>query len=181
MSVYKFTVKDNQGNDVSLARYSGKVLLIVNTATRCGLTPQYDQLEALYKKYHDRGLEILDFPCNQFLGQAPEDDAGIDSFCRLNFGTTFHRFAKIEVNGPGADPLFAYLKNQAPETQDSSAAAFMLKIVSVLQFKGEADIKWNFTKFLVDRTGHVRGRFSPTYKPEDLSEDIEGLLAEGGK
>ena len=154
MSVYDFTVKDNKGNDVSLKEYEGKVLLIVNTATRCGLTPQYEGLEALYKKYRECGFEILDFPCNQFAFQAPGDAEKIDSFCKLNYGTTFPRFAKIKVNGSDTDPLYVYLKEQKP-----------------------GRIGWNFAKFLIDREGNVVERFAPTDKPETLEEAIEAVLA----
>ncbi len=154
MSVYDFTVKDNKGNVVSLKEYEGKVLLIVNTATRCGLTPQYEGLEALYEKYRDQGFEILDFPCNQFAFQAPGDAEKIDSFCRLNYGTKFPRFAKIKVNGSDADPLYVYLKEQKP-----------------------GRIGWNFAKFLIDRKGNVVDRFAPTDKPKSLEEAIEAELA----
>ncbi len=154
MSVYDFTVTDNKGNGVSLKEFEGKVLLIVNTATRCGLTPQYEGLEALYEKYRDQGFEILDFPCNQFAFQAPGDAEKIDSFCRLNYGTKFPRFAKIKVNGSDADPLYVYLKEQKP-----------------------GRIGWNFAKFLIDRKGNVVGRFAPTDKPKALEEAIEAELA----
>ncbi len=154
MSVYDFTVTDNKGNNVSLREFEGKVLLIVNTATRCGLTPQYEGLEALYKKYRDQGFEILDFPCNQFAFQAPGNAEKIDSFCKLNYGTTFPRFAKIKVNGSGADPLYVYLKEQKP-----------------------GRIGWNFAKFLIDRKGNVVNRFAPTNKPNTLEEAIEAELA----
>lgn len=155
MSVYDFTVTDNKGNDVSLKEYEGKVLLIVNTATRCGLTPQYEGLEALYEKYRDEGFEILDFPCNQFAFQAPGDAEKIDSFCKLNYGTKFPRFAKIKVNGSDADPLYVYLKEQKP-----------------------GRIGWNFAKFLIDRKGNVVGRFAPTAKPHTLEAAIEAQLRE---
>ncbi len=154
MNVYDFTVTDNKGNVVSLKEYEGKVLLIVNTATRCGLTPQYEGLEALYEKYRDQGFEILDFPCNQFAFQAPGDAEKIDSFCRLNYGTKFPRFAKIKVNGSDADPLYVYLKEQKP-----------------------GRIEWNFAKFLIDRQGNVVGRFAPTAKPNTLETAIEPELA----
>lgn len=153
MGVYDFTVTDNKGARVSLKDYEGKVLLIVNTATRCGLTPQYEGLEALYEKYRDRGFEILDFPCNQFAFQAPGDAEKIDSFCKLNYGTTFPRFAKIKVNGRDADPLYVYLKEQKP-----------------------GRIGWNFAKFLIDREGNVVNRFAPTAKPRTLETAIQAEL-----
>lgn len=154
MNVYDFTVTDNKGNGVSLREYEGKVLLIVNTATRCGLTPQYAGLEALYEKYRDQGFEILDFPCNQFAFQAPGDAEKIDSFCKLNYGTKFPRFAKIKVNGKDADPLYVYLKEQKP-----------------------GKIGWNFAKFLIDRKGNVVARFAPTEKPQALEKAIEAELS----
>ena len=155
MSIYDFTVKDKKGNDVSLSEYKGKVLLIVNTATKCGLTPQYDALEALYEKYHDQGFEILDFPCNQFLARAPGSVEEIDSFCTLRFNTKFPRFGKIKVNGKEADPLYVYLKEQKP-----------------------GRIEWNFAKFLIDREGNVVERVSSKTKPETMTESIEKLLAQ---
>ena len=153
MNIYDFTVTDNRGNPVSLGQYSGKVLLIVNTATKCGLTPQYEGLEALYEKYRDQGFEILDFPCNQFAFQAPGSAEKIDSFCKLRYDTKFPRFAKIKVNGREADPLYVYLKAQKP-----------------------GRIQWNFAKFLIDRHGNVVGRFAPTEKPHALESAIEGEL-----
>ena len=155
--LYNFTVKDNKGNDVSLSEYEGKVLLIVNTATGCGFTPQYEGLEALYEKYRDQGFEILDFPCNQFAGQAPGSDEEIHSFCTLKYNTQFRRFAKIQVNGKEAEPLYEYLKSQKKGMLGSR-------------------IKWNFTKFLVDRNGNVTERFAPTDKPEDLEKKVAALL-----
>ena len=155
MSVYDFTVKDKKGNDVSLSEYKGKVLLIVNTATKCGLTPQYDALEALYEKYHDQGFEILDFPCNQFLAQAPGTVEEINSFCTLRFNTKFPRFGKIKVNGKEADPLYVYLKEQKP-----------------------GRIEWNFAKFLIDKEGNVVERVASKTKPETMAESIEKLLAQ---
>ena len=156
-TIYDFIVKDNQGNDVSLDKYKGKVLLIVNTATECGFTPQYDGLEEIYKKYKDQGFEILDFPSNQFGGQAPGTDAEIENFCTARFGTTFDRFAKIDVNGENEDPLYTYLKKSQG---------------GLLGDK----IKWNFTKFLVDREGNVVERYSSQKKPENIAKDIEELL-----
>ena len=156
-TIYDFTVKDNKGNDISLDKYKGKVLLIVNTATECGFTPQYQGLEELYKKYNDQGFEILDFPSNQFGGQAPGTDAEIQNFCTARFGTTFDRFAKIDVNGENEDPLYSYLKKSQG---------------GLLGDK----IKWNFTKFLIDRDGNVLERYSSQKKPENIASDIEKLL-----
>lgn len=153
MSVYDFTVKDNKGNEVSLFDYKGKVLLIVNTATKCGLTPQYEGLEALYEKYHDQGFEILDFPCNQFAFQAPGSAEKIDSFCTLKYHTKFPRFEKIKVNGKNTEPLYQYLKEKKP-----------------------GRIQWNFAKFLIDKEGNVAERFAPSAKPETLAAYIEKEL-----
>ena len=157
MNLYDITVQNNRGEDVSLAEYQGKVLLIVNTATGCGFTPQYDGLEALYKKYRAQGFEILDFPCNQFAGQAPGTDDEIHQFCTLRFNTSFPRFKKINVNGAEESPLYTYLKSQ-------KKGAFGSRI------------KWNFTKFLIDREGNVVERFAPTVKPEAIDEKIAALL-----
>lgn len=154
MNIYDFNVKDNKGNDVSLADYKGKVLLVVNTATGCGFTPQYEGLQNMYNKFNEKGFEILDFPCNQFAFQAPGDDAKIDSFCTLRYNTTFPRFKKIKVNGGDADPLYKYLKDASDGKR----------------------IKWNFTKFLIDREGNVVGRFAPSDKPEDIEASVEKLL-----
>lgn len=157
MTIYDFTVKDSKGNDVNLSEYKGKVLLIVNTATGCGLTPQYEGLEKLYKEFHDQGFEILDFPCNQFLNQAPGTDEEIGNFCTLKYDTTFPRFKKIDVNGENAIPLYKWLKEQKGGILGSA-------------------IKWNFTKFLVDRDGKVVARFAPTTPPLKLEKEIKGLL-----
>lgn len=157
MRLYDITVQNKAGEDVSLSDYQGKVLLIVNTATGCGYTPQYAGLQKLYDAYRDKGFEILDFPCNQFAGQAPGTIEEIDSFCTLNYGTTFPRFAKIKVNGKDASPLYVYLKQQK---------------------KGElgAAIKWNFTKFLIDREGNVVKRFASADTPESIEKDVAALL-----
>ncbi|MBQ5996071.1 MAG: glutathione peroxidase [Clostridia bacterium] len=154
MSVYDFTVKSQAGEDVSLEQFKGKVLLIVNTATHCGFTPQYNGLEALYKKYKEQGFEILDFPCNQFAFQAMESDEGINKVCSRKFGTTFTRFKKIKVNGSDADPLYDYLKAQT----------------------GGEKIKWNFTKFLVDREGNIVKRFASAVKPEEIDAEVAAVL-----
>ena len=157
MSVYDFTVKDAQGSDVPLSDYQGKVLLIVNTATGCGFTPQYEGLQNLYDAYRSQGLEILDFPCNQFGHQAPGTEEEIVSFCKGRFGVTFRQFAKINVNGEDESPLYAYLKSQKGGVLGSN-------------------IKWNFTKFIVDRDGHVVERYAPTVTPESIENRIKELL-----
>ena len=178
MNVYNFTVKDNKGNDVSLGEYRGKVLLIVNTATKCGLTPQYEMLEQLYEKYRDQGLEILDFPCNQFMKQAPGTDEEINEFCTLKFGTTFPRFQKIDVNGPDAAPLYVWLKEQAPvDKTDEKSESFAKKVKLFTRKNAEHDIKWNFGKFLIGKHGEVAERYSPAFTGDELAKDIEEQLA----
>ncbi len=170
-TVYDFTVKDRKGNDVPLSTYAGKVLLIVNTATGCGFTPQYEPLEAMYRELRDQGLEILDFPCNQFANQAPGTEEEIHEFCTLKFGTEFPQFAKIDVNGETADPLFAYLAAEKPfEGFGKGLKNAALKKFADMNNKkyGEKTyIGWNFTKFLVSREGKVVARFEPT---EDMEE-----------
>ncbi len=179
-TVYDFTVKDRQGNDVSLADYKGKVLLIVNTATGCGFTPHYDPLEEMYRELKDKGFEILDFPCNQFAGQAPGSDDEIHEFCTVKFGTEFPQFAKIDVNGETADPLFAYLATEKPfEGFGKGLKNAMLNKFSKMnnkKFGDKAYIKWNFTKFLVDREGKVVSRFEPTFDMKKVKEAVENLL-----
>lgn len=157
MSIYNLTVKDAKQNDVSMADYKGKVLLIVNTATGCGFTPQYEALQALYEKYQPLGFEILDFPCNQFGAQAPGSNEEILTFCQLKYNVTFRQFAKTEVNGNNENPLFTYLKKQKGGVLGSN-------------------IKWNFTKFLVDRNGNVAGRFAPAVAPDKIEDKIKALL-----
>jgi glutathione peroxidase len=154
MELYDIVVKNNKGEDVSLSVYKGKVLLIVNTATHCGYTPQYSGLQELYNKYRERGLEILDFPCNQFGLQAPGTDQEIEQFCSLNYATTFPRFEKIKVNGPKQSELYAFLK----------------------QGEFSARIRWNFTKFLIDQAGNVVNRYDSKVKPEEIEKDILALL-----
>jgi glutathione peroxidase len=158
MSIYDFSAKRNTGQDQSLADYKGKVLLVVNTASQCGFTPQYKGLQELYSKYHAKGLEVLAFPCDQFGHQEPGSDEEIKSFCDLNYGFTFPLFSKIEVNGDGAHPLYKFLKSKQSGLLGDS-------------------IKWNFTKFLVDKQGSVVERFAPTTTPEKISADIERELA----
>ncbi len=179
MKIYDFTVLDTKKQLVSLSEYKGKVLLVVNTATGCGFTPQYEALENLYKKYKDKGLVVLDFPCNQFGQQAPGTEEEIVSFCQLKYNVSFPQFAKIEVNGENESPVFTFLKEQAPKEDYSGikakATAAMLKTISST-FKKESDIRWNFTKFLVDKEGNVVGRFAPTTKPEDIEAEIVKIL-----
>jgi glutathione peroxidase len=157
MSIYDYSVKDQTGNDVSLSKYANKVLLIVNTATQCGFTPQYKALQELYLQYNPQGFEILDFPCNQFGNQAPGTNEEIHAFCELKYHTTFPQFDKIDVNGPNEAPLYTYLKSQKGGVMGSK-------------------IKWNFTKFLVDKQGNVVARYASNVKPEDIAESIQKLL-----
>ena len=179
-TVYDFTVKDRQGNDVSLEEYRGKVLLIVNTATGCGFTPHYDPLEAMYKEFREKGFEILDFPCNQFANQAPGTEDEIHEFCTLKFGTEFPQFAKVEVNGENAEPLFAFLATEKPfETFGKGLKFAALKKFTDMNNKAFGDkayIKWNFTKFLVDREGRVLARFEPTMDMEEVKAAVAAEL-----
>ena len=156
-SIYDFTVLDAKKQPVRLDKYKGQVLLIGNTATGCGCTPQYEGLESLYRKYSEQGFVVLDFPCNQFAGQAPGTEEEIVSFCQLKYDVSFPQFAKIKVNGSEADPLYKFLKEQKTGILGSA-------------------IKWNFTKFLVDREGNVLKRYAPTTKPADIEKDIVSLL-----
>jgi len=179
-NVYDFTVKDRKGENVSLKDYEGKVLLIVNTATGCGFTPHYEPLEAMYKDFRDKGFEILDFPCNQFANQAPGSEDEIHEFCTMKFGTEFPQFAKIDVNGDSADPLFEYLAKEIPfEGFGKGLKAGALKKFTDMNNKAFGDkayIKWNFTKFLVDRTGKVVARFEPTMDMDEVRKEVEKLL-----
>jgi glutathione peroxidase len=158
-SVYDFSCQTPGGNKKPLSDYQGKVLLVVNTASQCGLTPQFAGLEEMYEKYKDQGLEILGFPCNQFGKQDPGSNDEIMEFCQLNYGVSFPMFGKIEVNGAGTDPLFKLLKKEAPGAL------------------GTERIKWNFTKFLIDPSGKVLKRYAPTVKPKDIEKDVKKLLA----
>jgi glutathione peroxidase len=157
-TIYDFAARDITGREVPIADYRGKVLLIVNTASKCGFTPQYEGLEALYRDLMDRGLVVLGFPCNQFGNQEPGDEAAIAGFCSLTYDVSFPMFAKIDVNGPAASPLYEWLKGKAPGIFGSKA------------------VKWNFTKFLVDRRGEVTKRFAPAMKPEAIRREVERLL-----
>ena len=180
--IYDITVKDIDGSDVSLANYKGKVLLIVNVASKCGLTPQYQGLEALYQKYKDQGLEILGFPCNQFLGQEPGTNEEIQSFCSLNYNVTFPLFDKIDVNGEAESPLYAYLKEQAPfKGYPEGAEEFAARLDQIHQQTGtgfdQGDaIRWNFGKFLVSKDGKTILRFEPMVTPDMLEEAIQEFL-----
>jgi glutathione peroxidase len=177
VSIHEFSATTADGAAQSLDAYAGRVVLIVNVASKCGLTPQYEGLEALYRDTRDRGLEILGFPCNQFGGQEPGSDAEIQDFCATNFDVTFPVFSKVEVNGPGADPLFAYLRAKAPGDFGPSSGPLYEHIkASRPEALGTDEIKWNFTKFLVGRDGKVIRRFEPTETPEQLRSEILELL-----
>ena len=158
-SVFDYACANSGGQERQLKEFEGKVLLVVNTASKCGLTPQFEGLEALYQEYRDQGVEVLGFPCNQFASQDPGSNDEITEFCQLNYGVSFPMFGKIEVNGSGTDPLFKHLKKEAPGAL------------------GSQRIKWNFTKFLVNASGEVVKRYSPTTKPKDIEKDIKKLLA----
>ena len=157
-TIYSFSAKDIKGQEVSMDDYRGKVLLIVNTASKCGFTPQFEGLQSLHEELGERGFEVLGFPCNQFMNQDPGNDDAISQFCSLNYGVSFPMFAKIEVNGDGTHPLFRFLKREAKGLM------------------GSEKVKWNFTKFLVNREGQVVRRYAPTAKPADIRADIEKLL-----
>ena len=180
MSIYDFSVKAQDGNDVSLSDYKGKVLLIVNTATGCGFTPQYDGLQDLYELHQKDGLEILDFPCNQFMEQAPGTDEEIHSFCTGRYGITFPQFSKIDVNGENAIPLYKHLtSNTTFEGFGKGPAALGMKaIVKKMDkdYKNNGNIKWNFTKFLINREGEIVGRFEPTESMDKVKEKVEEVL-----
>ena len=179
MNIYDLKVKNRKKEDISLSDYKGKVLLIVNTATGCGFTPQYKALEDLYQTYHEKGFEILDFPCNQFGHQAPGDDNEIHEFCTAKYKTTFDQFSKIDVNGENADPLFTLLKGEIKEDiinglKNKMAMKAVSKMSTTCKEKG--DIIWNFTKFLVDRNGKVVKRYSPIENPMTMENEIKELL-----
>ena len=179
--VHQFSVKDGNGQDVSLSQYGGKVLLIVNTATKCGFTPQYEELEALYQDYKDQGFVILDFPCNQFGEQAPGSYEEIHAFCTGNYNITFPQFEKLDVNGENADPLFTYLKSQKDfqgfDTKDRIGEFLDTRLRKQdPDYDKNPDIKWNFTKFLVDREGKVVARFEPTAKAADIEVCLKQIL-----
>ena len=179
--IYDYSVFTPKGEEVKLSAFEGKVILIVNTATGCGFTPQYEQLEEMYRKYHDKGLEIVDIPCNQFGNQAPGSDEEIHSFCALHFNTTYEQYKKSDVNGPNELPLYTYLKSQKGFAGFDKAH----KLTSVLEdmftkadpdYAKKPDIKWNFTKFVVDRAGNVVARFEPTADMADVEKCVASLL-----
>ncbi len=179
MGIYDFTVKAQDGGEVSLEQYKGKVLVIVNTATGCGFTPQYSELQDLYEAHQKDGLEILDFPCNQFMDQAPGTDEEIHSFCTGRFGITFPQFSKIDVNGTNAIPLYKHLTANTAFGGFSGHMALVLKpIVKKMDkdYKNNGNIKWNFTKFVIDRYGNIAGRFEPTDSMDKLKAKVEELL-----
>ncbi len=182
MGIYDFKVKTRDGEDYSLDKLKGKVLLIVNTATGCGFTPQYEGIEKLYKEYHDKGLEVLDFPCDQFGHQAPGTDDEIHNFCVLKYNTSFDQFAKIEVNGDKTEPLYNFLKAALPEDPEPKGMKNKLAMKAIAKLPGVSKetgfIKWNFTKFLVDREGKVVYRFGPTDAPAEMESCVKELLGE---
>lgn len=171
MSVYQFSVKDVDQKEISLKNYEGKVLLIINSATKCGLTPQYEGLEKLYETYQTKGFEILDFPCNQFMNQAPGTDQELKSFCELNYGTKFKTFAKIDVNGKNAHPLYKYLRSEKKKDLGENGKTSLLS-----RLLPNTSIKWNFTKFLVNRQGQVVHRFGPGFTPDKIAPYLEEVL-----
>ncbi|WP_243298538.1 glutathione peroxidase [Bacillus litorisediminis] len=174
MSIYSFQANLTNGSKISLEEFKGKVLLIVNTASQCGLTPQYEGLEKLYQTYKDDGFTVLGFPCNQFGGQEPGTDEEIRNFCTVNYNVTFPLFQKIEVNGEKAHPLFSYLKSKAPV--DSVQEVLSEDYQETARDTLDSSIQWNFTKFLINREGTVLKRFGPATKPEEIEEDIKKLL-----
>lgn len=179
MSIYDIKIENRKGEEISLNQYKGKVLLIVNTATGCGFTPQYEALETLYQKYHEKGLEILDFPCDQFGHQAPGNDDEIHEFCTSKYNTTFDQMKKIEVNGENASSLYKYLEENSPKEilkgiKNKMAMSAVKKISTT--YKKENDILWNFTKFLADKEGKIISRYSPIENPMTMEEEIKNLL-----
>lgn len=179
-SIYDFKVKNRKSEEVSISDFKGKVLLIVNTATGCGFTPQYEGIENLYEELHDKGFEVLDFPCNQFGHQAPGDNNEIHEFCTVKYKTQFDQFAKIEVNGDGADPLWVYLKNEISEDPEPKGMKNKLAMKAIAKMPGipkeKGVIRWNFTKFVVDKNGKVVYRFGPTDEPKDFADKIMELM-----
>ncbi len=178
-SIYDFKAVTSRGKEIDFAEFEGKVLLVVNTASKCGFTPQFAGLEELNRKYRDKGLVIIGFPCNQFKEQDPEGDEKIEKFCQLNYGVTFQIMKKGNVNGPDAQPIFEYLKAEAPSEEYSGlkakAAKTLFKALSKSVEK-DSDIKWNFTKFLISKDGRTIKRYAPTTAPKDFEKDVEAFL-----
>ena len=178
MSVHSFKAQLSNGEEVGLDAFSGNVMLIVNTASKCGLTPQYEGMEKLYEKYKEKGFTVLGFPCNQFGGQEPGTDEEISEFCSINYQVKFPIFKKIDVNGENAHPLYQYLREQAPEEEfDTNGPLYQHLRVNAPELLEGSTIKWNFTKFLIDQEGNVVKRFAPTTAPKEIEEDIERLLS----
>lgn len=180
-TIYDFALLDKQGNTVSLADYQGKVVLVVNTATECGFTPQYEDLQNLYTRFHGQGFEIIDIPCNQFGGQAPGTDEEIHEFCALRFGVKYDQFKKAEVNGKNELPLYTWLKREKGFEGFDSAHKLTPILVQMFDkadptWRTSNDIKWNFTKFLINRAGEVVARFEPTHDTEDVAARVQALL-----
>ena len=180
MGFYDYSVRNAKGEDISMKDFEGKVVMVVNTATGCGFTPQYEDIEKMYEQYHDQGFEVVDVPCNQFAGQTPGTDEEIAQFCTLKYNTQFPQMTKSDVNGENALPLFEYLKSQKGfegfgKGPKALAMSAMLKKIDK-NYKENPDIKWNFTKFIVDRSGDVVARFEPTAKMEDVAACVAGLL-----
>lgn len=181
MNIYDFKAKLNNGQEKNLADFKGEVLLIVNTASKCGFTPQYEGLEKLYQEHNEAGFEVLGFPCNQFLEQDPGNNEEIKQFCKINYGVTFPLFAKVEVNGENAHPLFNYLKENAPDhgfEEDKEMSAKLKEILTehYPSYLENHEIRWNFTKFLIDKDGNIVDRFEPTVEPEEMEARIKSLL-----
>jgi len=175
-TTYDFTVSDATGSPVSLGDYAGKVLLIVNVASKCGLTPQYEGLEELYREYKGRGLEVLGFPSNQFKGQEPGTDEEIQDFCKTTYDVTFPVLAKIDVNGPDADPLYKWLRAEAPAGTDPGAEEFLERVKDLIDDPEPDSVRWNFNKFLVGRDGNVIKRYEPPITPDVIKADLEQYL-----
>ncbi len=178
MTIYDFKVLNNRGEEIDLAQYKGQVLMIVNTASKCGFTPQYDGLQALYEKYKDRGFIILGFPCDQFKHQEPGSDAEIAEFCKLNFGVTFPLMKKVDVYGENAAPVYTYLTTQVPEEKVTGLKnkATMKMVEALATGRKDSDIRWNFTKFLISRDGGLIKRYAPVITPTEIEKDIEEML-----
>ena len=178
--IYDFKALTSKGKELDFAQFEGKVLLVVNTASKCGFTPQFAGLEELNQKYRDKGLVIVGFPCNQFASQDPGSDSEIEGFCQLNYGVSFQIMKKVDVNGAAAEPIFEYLKAEAPDEEykglKAKAAKALFKTISKSVEK-ESDIKWNFTKFLISKDGATIKRYAPTIEPKDFEKDVEGMLA----